>query len=151
MTLKINDAGTLRTMTRGRVMVNGSLRLLSRARYMDDTDTLRLVATFASPLSVAANNIVGTVNSPDPQVVSGISTALPSGGVAPFTYSWVKLSGAFTLSNTSSASVTASQAMTPPQTSTGSIRVTVTDAIGQTATKTVSVTLFIDSGSTGGV
>lgn len=65
-----------------------------------------------------------------------------TGGTAPFTHSWVIVSGSgFTLSNTTSVTVTASKTTTGFGSVSGIIRDTVTDALGRTASDTANVFL----------
>ena len=115
-----------------------------------DGDELRTVAQFFSDLSVSVSPayVIGGASyfKPTP-VTTSTATATPTGGAAPFTYSWVKLSGdGEPLSPTQAG--TKFTATIGTGTFHGVFRVTVTDAIGQTASADVEAS-FTNYGSVG--
>ena len=153
MAIKVRDAGTLRTIKKGYAKVGGVLRPLKRV-YVNNNGTLRLVAVFAEPLTVAANDVSGTGNgSTGATAVTNTTTAVPSGGTAPFTYAWTLLTnggGAASYATNPSSATTAFVKTGLAQSSsfTDTWRVTVTDANGETATD--GVFAVFSNGSTGG-
>lgn len=149
MALKIHDAGTLRTITRGYVKQAGILRTLREIKVMDG-GTLRTVAVFADPLTVTASGAYAEGESST--LTTDSATASPSGGFAPYTYSWALLTngggGASTAATPSMASTTFTKTgVSIGATFTDTWRVTVTDSSGQTATADVSATFYNRTGA----
>lgn len=141
MTIKVLDAGTLRTARDLKVMQAGVVRRTRAVKIMHG-GTLRTVATFADPLaaSVSPSSVSGIQSAPgEYPVVTGPSTAAPVGGTAPFTYAWVSVSG-YGSPNNPTANSTNFTADILPGTYGGTFRVTITDAYGQTASADVSAT-----------
>lgn len=141
MTLKVRNAGTLRTITRMTIRQAGVNRLIRTLKVMDG-GVLRTVATFAPPLTVNASpsSVSGTVTSSGPTTVgTGPTTATPSGGIAPYTYLWTAL-GPYGAPNSPTNATTNFSATVDNGSYNGTFRVTVTDSYGQTATDTVSAT-----------
>jgi len=142
MAISIRDAGTLRTITRGKAKAAGVLRDLREIKVMDG-GVLRTVATFADPLFASASptSVSGTQSSAGVIAVNtGFTTATPTGGRAPFTYFWAATSGVAALANTPTSATTNFRAEIGPGTSVATFRVTITDAVGQTATADVTAT-----------
>lgn len=151
MTLRIQDAGSLRTITRGKVMVAGVLRELREIKVQDG-GVLRTVATFADPLTASASpaSVSGTQSSSEPITVNtDFTTATPTGGRSPFTYSWAQVSGVAATAVSPASATTNFTYSTPPGTSVATFRVTITDAVGQSAPTEVTAT-FNNLGGTGG-
>lgn len=65
---------------------------------------------------------------------TGDVTITPSGGVAPFTYAWVKLSGNGSVNNPSGSTTSFFDNLANGAITTGTFRCTVTDALGSTTT-----------------
>lgn len=148
MAFQILDAGgVLRTITGGKIRDGATLRTLRSIQIMDGA-TLRTVAIFANALTVAANDITALGIS---STVSGTSTATPTGGLAPFTYAWSRLTGTATVtSGGTTASATISEAgLAIDENRLSTFRVTVTDSSGQTATDDIAVSLTRVSDSGG--
>lgn len=87
MTIKVkDDTGTLRTITRGSVMVDGVLRPLKSVKVKDNTGTLR---TVFSGLKASSNfpsfSAFGTT---EPVISSPVCIVTPTGGTGPYTYAW---------------------------------------------------------------
>lgn len=87
MTIKALDAtGTLRTIVRGSVMVDGTLRPLKSVKVRDSGGTLR---TVFSGLKVSSNFTSFTgFGSYEPVISSPTCVVTPTGGTAPYTYAW---------------------------------------------------------------
>ena len=87
MTIKALDAtGTLRTIVRGSVMVDGTLRPLKSVKVRDSGGTLR---TVFSVLKVSSNFTSFTgFGSYEPVISSPTCVVTPTGGTAPYTYAW---------------------------------------------------------------
>lgn len=149
MTLRVMEGGNLRAITNLMVKQAGVLRSIRTVKVMDG-GALRTVATFADLLTVEASpaNVSGTQASASAiRVNTDVTTAGPSGGLAPFSYSWAKVSevGA---ANSPSMATTDFGATISPGTQTGTFRVTVTDAVGHTATDDVTATFTNVGGGT---
>lgn len=93
-------------------------------------------------LSVTANSVYATNNTGITGPISGNSAATPVGGTAPYTYSWVFVSGtSFTLENSATATATFSRTVSPGDVWSAIYRVTVTDVNGISAMANISVNL----------
>lgn len=156
MTLKIRDGGVLRTITGMKIKQAGVLRTIKTVHIMDG-GVLRQVANFADPLTASASpsSVSGSGGGVDGATIGTTSTtAMPSGGRGPYTYSWAL---------TTNGGGNASQALNPTSASTqftktnrpiGTVvtdiwTVTITDTDGQTATAQVSA--FFGNIEIGGV
>lgn len=144
---RVLDNGTLRDIKSLFAMQAGVSRRARTLKVMDG-DELRTVGVFAPPLSVSANNVFGAgfQNSQ-----SGSSTAAPTGGLAPFTYAWTRVSGETLItSGANSAKANfASGILDPYQTRQAVYRVTVTDSLGQTASADITVLFQYSPGPIG--
>ena len=150
MPLKVRHQGALRTITRLSVRVGGVLRPLKTLKIMDD-GTLRTVASFVPPMSVAISptSTSGQTASPSAGMVeTSPVVCAPTGGQAPFTYQWSLVSGAVVnITTPTNASTTFSYPMFN-STRSGTARCQVTDSLGTIAQADVSFTLthFASSG-----
>lgn len=150
MTLRVQVGGALRTITAMKVKQGGVVRNILSIKVMDG-GTLRTIATFAPPITASASpsSVSGTQSSPGFIVVNTTSTtAMPVGGLPPYTYAWASLSGIGSPNSPTMATTNFGEVI-GPGTESGSFRVTVTDSVGQTATATVSAT-FRNLGGGGG-
>lgn len=150
MVWKVMDAGgTLRTVTSLKINDSGVLRSALRVKVMDeDGTTLRTVAEFIAPLSVtmSASDVVGYAYGSGTAVTDSV-TATPVGGLAPYTYSWARTSGAGSIGASTAATTSFYQYVPNGTEAYGAFRVTVTDANGNTATGDVFATYTsIDGG-----
>lgn len=140
--IRIQDAGTLRTITRGSVRVAGVTRALRTIKVMDG-GVLRTVAVFADPLSVSISpSALAAFAQENTTVTTDTASASPTGGLAPFTYAWtLQANGggtASTANSASSATTSFTKTNVPLETTySDTWRVTVTDAVGQTATANI--------------
>lgn len=150
MTLKIRDAGTLRTIKRLTVRIGGVNRRIKTIKGMDG-GTLRLLATLADDLAVSAPS--STTGFGDGTIGDSITTepvsATVTGGIGPFSYAWVRQSNegiASTATAPSKATTSFKKSGNPVgSTRTDVWRVTVTDSTGTTATTDVSA-IFSNNG-----
>lgn len=140
MTMKVRVGGVLRTISNGYVRVGGQRKRLTAIKARSG-GTLRTIAQFADPLSVNITplTISGAVSLPGNQpVTTDAATAVPTGGLGPFSYAWTVAVGApITINTPTMASTTATKNVGSGDSETGTLQVTVTDAIGQTATDTI--------------
>lgn len=156
MALKIRDGGTLRTITNLYIKQAGVLRRV-RKLQVKDGGTLRTVATFTDPLTASASpsSVSGSGGGVDGATVGTTSTtAMPSGGRGPYTYSWALTTNgggnASQALNPTSATTQFTKTDRPAGTSVSDVwTVTITDTDGQTAT--AQVTAFFQNISVGGV
>lgn len=149
MTFRIQDAGTLRTITKGTVRVAGINRPLKTIKVQDG-GSLRLVATFADPLSVTAGG--GLATGASSSLTTNSVTATPSGGFAPYTYAWTLITNGGRNASTAGSPTSATTTFTKTGLINGDSiddtwRVTVTDSIGQTATADTTASFIYISGA----
>lgn len=145
--MEIFRDGSWKTPQRGEVLVAGSWRRIVRGEVYAGGQW-RSLFKFVSPLSVSAGNVQGSQSYFKPtRVTSSPSTATPTGGLAPYSYSWVVTSGFVTASSPSTASTTFSQVVGPYGQEFATAQVTCTDALGTTATATINITLTNDGGN----
>lgn len=140
MALQIRDGGTLRTITDLTIRQAGVNRRIRTLQVLDD-GVLRTVAQFADPLSanVSPSSVTGIEgDNSTVEVTTGLVTASPIGGRAPFSYSWARTSGVGSIDSALSASTRFSAFVDPFANENGTFQVTITDDAGQTATASVS-------------
>ena len=139
MTIKVRQSGSTKTAVGMKIKHAGSVRRVSSVKVMDG-GTLKVAAQFAPPLSVTASptTVLGGAGSNYPAAAKTESTTvITSGGQAPFTYSWARLSGGIGNADQPSKATTTFTAVISPGSFDVTFRVTVTDAFGQTATADV--------------
>lgn len=150
MGMKVMDAGSvLRAIATMKVQDGSVLRRIIRMKVMDaDGTTLRTVATFVQPLTLAISPSEGggqgyNGGGNPTTVTSGAETATPSGGLGPYTYAWTQLSGdTMTIGSASSATTTLTAVVASGVPKQGVFRCTCSDSSGQTATADVTITLI---------
>ena len=133
------------TPTTATAYINGAWRTLPRAKaYI--AAAWRDVASFVQPMTLALTGNYKSTSS-----TSGTETATPTGGLAPFTYSWAAVSSAYalTFSAQTSASTTVTTASPNPD-ETLTVGCTVTDSLGTTATATKDLLLNASTIGAGG-
>jgi hypothetical protein len=144
MSMSIRAGGVWKELTAGKVRVNGAWRnLVSAQAYIDGA--WKVVATFVSTMTVALSQSsvsrsarLGTIN-------TAAVTCTPTGGLNPYTYSWVKQSGDTITANQPTSASCAFQAsgMVEEEVRTAVFRCTVTDTLGTAVTSsdlTVTIT-----------
>lgn len=102
-----------------------------------------LVSFFAGtpPLTISVAPTAPAASRNNPGPITTASTATPSGGVAPFTYNWTRVTGSrITVSNGSTATATFSATLGWGENLSESFQVAVTDAASQAKTASVTVT-----------
>lgn len=93
------------------------------------------VASFIAPLTGALSQYtVGKGVLGGGSGTTSAVSATPSGGRAPYSYLWVRLTGTANISSTTSASVTFTDSVEVDQTKTSTFRCTITSADGQAVT-----------------
>lgn len=148
MGITVRDlAGIDRAITGIKVRDGSLLRTILRVKVVDaDGTTLRTVATFSPPMTASASpsSVEAYAFSASPATINGGPvTVTPSGGTAPYAYSWSVLSydapSPPTFSNATSAATLIVQAGVPDgEAYSATVSCTVTDAFGQTAAASVS-------------
>jgi hypothetical protein len=152
--LRLRDSGgTLRTITQLRMRDSGgTLRTISRVRLRDANNVLRIVyePSGASAFTAgASNSVVSGHTLGTGTATTNTTTVTPTGGTAPYTYAWARLSYTAGVAPTATASTAATTAFTQTGMALGGEytsmwRCTVTDALGLTATADVEA-FFVDT------
>lgn len=135
--IQVQDAGTLRTITRIRVKQAGVLRDVSVVTVRDGNAN-RVV--FAGALEVDAG--FASATGANSTLTTNLTTANASGGIPPYSYQWVRIASTgtpSTASNPTMATTSFTKTDIPNDTlQSDTWRITVTDAAGQTATDTLT-------------
>jgi len=139
-------SGAWRTIRRADVTIGGATRLITRAEIYRSGGWQSAVR-FTSALSVTAYDVSGFANGRGRPtlVVSNASQATPTGGLAPYSYSWSILSGGAAAQTAASASTVFRQTIGPNVTEDSLARVTCTDALGSSAFHDINITLSNES------
>lgn len=137
MAVQVATAGGMRTLLRLRVQHFGALRTVRQLKVMDG-GTLKLVGNFYDDVSVSISGIPYGTSTGGIVTTSRVS-ALATGGLFPYTFSWALVSHdnpgtPFPVNPT--AATTAFRGF-PDGTAT--FRVTVTDSLGTQGTATVDI------------
>jgi hypothetical protein len=134
MTIKIKDAaGVLQTITGGKIRDGATLRQLQTIKLWDGT-TMRTVAQFVPPLTASASPAFALVFGTTSTLTTSSVTAVPSGGLAPYTYVWTRTSGAATANTPAIASTTFTQTgLIAEDYQVSTFNCVVSDSSGQTA------------------
>lgn len=111
----------------------------------------RLIVSFAQPLDMAVSPHGGFWDGATATVTAGPCTATPTGGVAPFTYAWVKLSGDDITITAPTAATTSFNAsgMANGEDRSATFRCTVTDTLGTTKADDITITVARSAGTGG--
>lgn len=130
--------GAWRSVGSGDVYIDGQWRRLTRSeQYVGGV--WKTGDRFLIPLTASAT--IGVTGLGVGTVTTEPATATPSGGLAPYTYSWSRISGTYGTPNNPASATTTFYARIPPGTiQTATFRCTVTDSLGSTATADVSAT-----------
>lgn len=135
----VHTGGEDRTITSGRVYVEGAERTLTRAIGMVAGNTQTL-ATFIPDLSLTiVPNVASGTTATFGIVTTNSVTATPNGGSGPYSYAWVRTSGnASSASSLNSATTTFQRFQPPGEEAIETWQCTVTDSLGDTAQASVS-------------
>lgn len=140
--MRVRTSGAWKEVSGGRVRVAGAWKNLARIRaYVGGawkdvaTFTQPFTALTVAPASISRLGEVGTT------VTTQAAVATPTGGRAPFNYSWARLSGdtGFTITSASSASTTFQRFVAAETTYSAVFRCTCTDADSVVRADDVSV------------
>jgi hypothetical protein len=141
--MRIRQGGAFRNVQRGLVRVGGQWRPMTRAvTYV--SGQWKQVAVFTQPvtLSITPESVSGFIVGGG-TATTNAATATPSGGLAPFTYSWTQTFGSGAgISSPSAATTTFSLAISPNDFQTATFQCVVTDSLGSAATANVNATFF---------
>lgn len=134
--MRVNVGGSLKPVVRAKVNIGGSLKTIVRSK-VNVGDVLKVADTFLQPLTLSASPSSVNGYSASSPVVTDSTTATPSGGLGPYTYSWARLSGSGTATAPTTATTAFYDSLSPGFLSSGTFRCTVTDSLGSTATADV--------------
>ena len=147
--MRVRVSGDWKEITSGRVYIGGAWKNLVRIRaYIGGA--WKEVATFVQPLTASVSPAVTAAN----RIGAGTATTspvtiTPSGGIGPYTYSCVRVTGTGgTVTSPSSATTTFRRLMGNGEVATNVFRWTVTDAMGSVVTGDCTVDFI--SEETGG-
>lgn len=140
--LQVMVAGSWKPLKTLYVFHLGAWRRLKTLKMWDGT-AWRTIGSFIQSLTVSVNppTAVGFASPSKPittTVQTGPVTAMPSGGLAPFSYSWVASAGV-TIGNPTVANTYFQKTVASGQTDFGSATVTVADSAGQTASHAIQL------------
>lgn len=153
MTMQVRLGGAWKTITGARVFKGGAWRVVKTIKAFADEEWRDVAAFSTAPLSVTISPTSHTKQGGNSTLTTAITTAIPAGGVTPFTYAWVRTSGTKGVVNNPTSAVTTFTAtgMAVDEYTIANFQVTVTDAAGATATATIPVAFYrIDQPTTGG-
>lgn len=141
--MRVRTGGEWKEVPGGRVRVGGAWKNLVGIRaYI--SGAWKDVASFVQPMtfSVAPDSIVRSQEIPGTATTQS-AVGTPTGGRAPFTYAWTRLSGdaSITITSPTSSSTTFRRFVDAEQTYVATFRCTCTDADGTALTDDVSVSI----------
>src|SRR5690349_3453812 len=139
MSPDLRVGGSWRSITRGEMYRGGSWRTLTRGEIYKG-GAWHPLFSFIQPMSVSVSPNPVTRTGHRSPVVSVNVTATPTGGAAPYTYSW-SVTGGITATAPTNAVTTMSASLVDGSTASGTATVTVTDSLGTVATDSTPVTL----------
>jgi hypothetical protein len=137
--VKVRTEGAWRDVPNGRIRINNNWRPLTRILVFNE-GAWRSSSIFVSPLSlaIAPTSVSGIITAPG-TVTTNVASSTPTGGLAPFTYSWVRISGvSASPTSPTNAATSFNFFLDTPGTASAVFRCTVTDALGSTATADVT-------------
>lgn len=132
--MKINVGGVWKPVTALRVNVAGAWKNVTKVR-VNVGGVWKDAGTYLTALSATINDAApsGRTFGTNP-VSTNVVTVTPSGGLAPYTYSWALISGRGSPESPTMASTRFSEYVDDYGTAVGLFRCTVTDALGATVT-----------------
>lgn len=147
MTVKIRTASGASGIKSIRVRGATGTKRAARIKFRTGLGVgdLDQVYTGVDPIGVSISPDVPSFFSNNNTTVSGVVSAMPSGGLAPFTYVWSVIAFDNASPPVFSSSTSASTAVTqfnvgPSDTNSATLQVFVTDSAGQTGTAFISAT-----------
>lgn len=139
--MKIRAGSQWREILTGKAYINGAWRTLAIGKaYVGGA--WRDIADFVAPLSLEITPSFGAWTGTS-TVTTGAHTATPTGGLAPFTYAWVKLSGDAISITSPTHAVTTFSGNVDSGDLTAVFRCTVTDSLGTTATDDLNMSIAL--------
>lgn len=137
--MRVRTGGAWKEVASGRVYVGGAWKQLKEARYYDGSAWVT-IATFIPELSlsVPSNEVVTRLGAGTATTVD--VTATPTGGQAPYTYSWARIVAGSSVSlSPNSATTKFARYLGNGDEVSETHRCTCTDAFGTTATGDIAV------------
>jgi hypothetical protein len=140
VTISVRVSSTWKTVASGLVRVGGAWKAIASAQVYTG-GAWKAIPGFAPAMtaSISPSEAVGYIFGTGTATSNNV-TCSPSGGTAPYSYSWVMVSGGAAPTNPTSATTAFSQSLAY-ETATGEASCTITDANGTTANASVFYTL----------
>lgn len=140
--MKVRVNGVLKSAPGAKIKVGANWKRLIRIK-MKIGGVWKEIASFIPPLSASASpaTVAKAVNGGGTGV-AGPVTATPTGGRAPYTYAWTRLTGTASITAPGSSGTYFSDTVGPNETRISTFKCTVTSSDGQTAdTNTVTASI----------
>ena len=143
MTIQVRQGGAWQTITGAKIFANGAWRTVLAGKIYA-SGAWRDICNFVTPPPGGGGGGGGTIVltiSPSPfsritaqHTISNTLTATPSGGLAPYTYSWTVVTSTttFTIGSPTLATTAVTATLADNATETCTLRCTVTDSLGST-------------------
>jgi hypothetical protein len=136
MPIFVNDAGTWKNATP--YVRDAGVWKVVQIGYVRDAGTWKI---FFTNITLSNSGPASGARLGAGSVTTSVVTATVTGGVGPYTYAWIYVSGdTFTPTAPTSAATAFTTTLAITQTKTGVYQCTVTDANGSTAVTSVTVT-----------
>ena len=145
--MKARISGVTRPITAAKLKFDGVGRFVTRVARHDGTGLIVVYPFAAPPVATASPVSVLGFREDVGLVTTEQTTVTPSGGTAPYTYAWARLSGFGAADTPTTAFTTFSETQPLDEFRTGVFRCTVTDSIGATATVDVTAEFLTLPGS----
>jgi len=144
MDVRLNGAWV--SPERAEVRIAGQWRTIIRAEaYVGGA--WKTAAMFLPPLTLSLSTQVVSGFASSGTVYTNAVTVTPSGGQAPYSYAWSRVSGAGTVANAAAATTNFTDTPGWGNTTEGYFICTVTDALGNVAVSEQVQATFVDYGS----
>lgn len=139
--MRVRDGGVWREIEDGLVFVDGDYKKITSAIIYDDPDWIE-IASFIPDLSLSITPAVaGGGRQGAGPLTTNVVTATPTGGEAPYSYSWQRLNTGTSFANSPNSPATSFfRTMGNEETVMDTFSCACTDGLGNVATSVIEVT-----------